>query len=70
MKYTIRSVAIAAFLIIGAFIVGAAFAGGLMEEVQPEDLTDTQKGASVLTCTDNSAEGDGFVQLGGNNANC
>ena len=69
MKYTIRSIAIAAFLILGAFVVGATFAGGLKEEVQLEAAS--QKGASVLTCgEDGTASGDGYIQLGGNNSDC
>ena len=66
MKYTIRSIALAAFLVIGGFIVGSTFAGGLMETVEVEGAT-VEKGANVLTCEDRSANGDGFIQLGGEN---
>ncbi len=69
MKYTLRTLAIAAFLVIGVVVLGASFAGGLKEQVELEQDVN-QKGSSVLTCTDSSAIGEGFVQLGGNNSNC
>jgi uncharacterized protein YdgA (DUF945 family) len=68
MKFTAISIAIALFVVLGAFIIGSSFAGGLKVETEAEDAT--QKGANVLTCSDTGANGEGFVQLGGNNQNC
>ena len=69
MKYTLRSLGIAAFIIVGAVVIGASFAGGLKEQVEPE-LEANQKGSSVLTCSDSSAINGEYVQLGGNNSSC